>query len=300
MSDSDSQPPERRRHLGHLSGVATLALIIGSLLLAPPSVGAESAAPDAGAPTLAEPNAVPETDAGEVAEDYDPWQRFNEPMFTFNHAVLDRYVVKPAATGWNKVLPDVAQRGIGRAFDNLAMPRRLVNNLLQLRPLEAGEELARFLVNTTVGVVGLIDVAKMALHLEKSDADMGQTLGVYGVGPGPYLVLPFLHPLTVRDGIGRGIDGALDPFGYLIPFAAGTVMGVVNAVNERSLNLKLFGDVEESVFDLYSAVRNGYLQRRQSSIEERRAARRAPDDAALTQTRPAPPPAAPQGGGEDT
>ena len=279
--------------------LATLALVIGSLF-APACVGAESAAPDAGAATLVEPAAVPEQDEGDVAEDYDPWQRFNEPMFTFNHAVLDRFVVKPAATGWDKVMPDVAKRGIGRAFDNLAMPRRLVNNLLQLRPLEAGEELARFLVNTTIGVVGFVDVAKMALHLEKNDADMGQTFGVYGVGPGPYLVLPFLHPLTVRDGIGRGIDGVLDPFGYFIPFAAGAVMSVVNAVNERSLNLKLFGDVEDSVFDLYSAVRNGYLQRRQSAIEERRAAFRAPPDRALTQTQPAPPSAAPERSREDS
>jgi phospholipid-binding lipoprotein MlaA len=284
--------------------LVTLALL--ACALAPLGARAQSAAPEDAVPTLAEPSAAAEPDAaaasdeGDVAEDYDPWQRFNEPMFTFNHSVLDRFVVKPAATGWDKVLPDAAQRGLGRAFDNLSMPRRLVNNLLQLRPLDAGGELARFLINTTVGFVGVFDVAK-TLHLEKSDADMGQTLGVYGIGPGPYLVLPFLHPLTVRDGIGRGVDGALDPFGYLIPFAAGTVMSVVNAVNERSLNLKLFGDVEESVFDLYSAVRNGYLQRRQSAIEERRAARHAPEDKALTQTHPAPPPtAAPPSDGEDT
>jgi phospholipid-binding lipoprotein MlaA len=270
-----------------------IAVLVG--VLAPLAVRAQEAVPG-DAPAVAEPDAVTDADEGDGGEDYDPWQRFNEPMFAFNHAVLDRFVMKPAATGWDSALPDVAQRGIGRAFDNLSMPRRLVNNLLQLRPLQAGAELARFLVNTTVGVVGFVDVAGMALHLEKSDADMGQTLGVYGVGPGPYLVLPFLHPLTVRDGIGRGVDGVLDPFGYFIPFAAGIVMSAVKEVNERSLNLKLFGDVEESVFDLYSAVHNGYLQRRQHTIEERRAARRAPHDAALTQTHPAPPPA----DGEDT
>src|SRR6185369_303856 len=184
---------------------------------------------------------------------------------------------KPAATGWDMVLPDPAQRCLSRALDNLATPRRFVNNLLQLRPRAAGCEAVRFVMNTTVGVVGLFDVAKLTLHLEKSDADMGQTLGVYGVGAGPYLVLPFLPPLTVRDGIGRGIDGVLDPFGYFIPFAAGIVMSAVKEVNERSLNLKLFADAEEDVFDLYSAVRNGYLQRREAAIEERRAERRAPE-----------------------
>ena len=221
------------------------------------------------------------------AEDYDPWQPFNERMFSFNHDVLDHYVLRPAATGWDKVLPDPAQRCLSRAFDNLETPRRLVNNLLQRRARAAGCELVRFVVNTTAGVVGLFDVAKLAFHLEKNEADMGQTFGVYGIGPGPYLVLPFLPPLTVRDGIGRGIDGALDPFGYFIPFIAGTAMGVVNTVNERSLNLELFANVEESVLDLYSAVRNGYLQRRQSSIDERIAEHHRPETA-VTQAPPPP------------
>jgi phospholipid-binding lipoprotein MlaA len=206
-----------------------------------------------------------------VSEDYDPWQPFNERMFSFNHDVLDRWVLKPAATGWDKLLPDPAQRCLGRAFDNLDMPRRFVNNLLQLRARAAGCEAVRFVMNTTVGVAGLFDVAKLTLHLEKSDADMGQTLGVCGIGAGPYLVLPFLPPLTVRDGIGRGIDGVLDPIGYFMPFVAGTALGIVNTVNERSLNLAVFANVEESVIDLYSAVRNGYLQRRAGAIAERRA-----------------------------
>jgi phospholipid-binding lipoprotein MlaA len=232
-------------------------------------------------PAHAQPITEPVPDAAEdgVSEDYDPWQPFNERMFFFNHDVLDRWLMRPVATGWDKALPDPAQRCLSRAFDNLEMPRRLVNNLLQLRVRAAGCEVVRFVVNTTAGVVGLFDVAHLALHLEKNDADMGQTLGVYGVGPGPYLVLPFLKPLTVRDGIGRGIDGALDPFGYFIPFIAGTAMGIVNTVNERSLNLELFANVEESVLDLYSAVRNGYLQTRQGTIEERRAEHHRPETA---------------------
>lgn len=216
------------------------------------------------------PGAAAEPDA-----DYDPWAPFNERMFSFNHGVLDRFLVKPSATAWDEVLPDPVQRGIGRAFDNLEMPRRLVNNLLQARPLAAGTELARFVVNTTVGVVGVLDVARV-LHLEKSEADMGQTLGVWGVGAGPYLVLPFLPPLTVRDGVGRGIDGVLDPLGHFVPFLAGTLMSVVETVNERSLHLQLFADVEDGSLDFYTAVRNGYLQRRRRAIAERRAAREAP------------------------
>jgi phospholipid-binding lipoprotein MlaA len=148
---------------------------------------------------------------------------------------------------------------------NLEMPRRVVNNLLQVRPLGAGRELARFAVNTTIGIGGLLDVAT-PLHIEPSNADAGETLALYGAGPGPYLVLPTFPPLTVRDAVGRGIDGALDPLGYVLPFFANRAKSFVTAVNERSLNLKLYADVEDSVIDLYSAARNGYLQRRRTVI----------------------------------
>lgn len=268
----------RRAHLPPMRSLRLLAtIVLATGLLGAPGAGAESSTPlvspavDAATEIDAVEPLDPALEAADV--DYDPWQPFNERTFAFNHGVLDRYVVKPVATGWDKVMPDVAQRGLGRAFDNLNMPRRLVNNILQLRPKEACTEVARFLVNTTVGIAGFVDVAHMALKLDKSDADMGQTLGFYGIGQGPYLVLPFLPPLTVRDGIGRGVDSALDPFGFFIPFVASTTMGLVKTVNERSLNLELFSNVEESVLDLYSAVRNGYLQRRRSTIAERRAAR---------------------------
>ena len=244
----------------------TLLVLIAvfALVMAPWATSAEEA--------VQSPTADVEHDG---SDDYDPWHRFNEKMFFFNHDILDRYLVKPVATGWSKVLPDCGKRGLDRVFDNLGMPKRLVNNLLQGRFRGAGRELARFGVNTTVGVVGFLDVAHAQLHIEKSDADAGQTLGVYGFGPGPYLVLPTLRPLTVRDGIGYGVDGVLDPFGYVTPFVATTAMSIVKQVNERALNLEVFQDVEGSVLDLYSAVRNGYLQRRQRSIEEADAARQA-------------------------
>jgi len=230
-----------------------------------PGVGASSGiAGTAGAvpgPRLAQ--AAGEADE---ADDYDPWQPFNERMFWFNHDVLDRYVIKPAAQGWEKILPEVARRSIGRVFDNLDMPRRLVNNLLQARPVGAGRELARFAVNSTVGLVGLMDVATL-LHIQPSDADAGQTLALYGVGPGPYLVLPTMPPGTVRDAIGRGVDGALDPIGYFLPFVANRAKSIVIAVNKRSLHLELFDNVEDSVVDLYSAARNGYLQRRRRAVQ---------------------------------
>jgi len=245
-----------------------LAFLVLTMVFAAGMVSPATSADEALQPPIADAEQ-------EASDDYDPWQRFNEKMFSFNHDILDRYLLKPVATGWGKILPDVGKRGLDRAFDNLGMPKRLVNNLLQGRVRGAGRELARFGVNTTVGVVGFLDVARGQLHIEKSDANTGQTLGVYGFGPGPYLVLPTLAPLTVRDGIGYGVDGVLDPFGYLTPFLATTGLAIVKQVNERSLNLQLFQDVEDSVLDLYSAVRNGYLQRRRRSIEEADAARQA-------------------------
>jgi len=245
-----------------------LAFLVLTMVFAAGMVSPATSADEALQPPIADAEQ-------EASDDYDPWQRFNEKMFSFNHDILDRYLLKPVATGWGKILPDVGKRGLDRAFDNLGMPKRLVNNLLQGRVRGAGRELARFGVNTTVGVVGFLDVARGQLHIEKSDADTGQTLGVYGFGPGPYLVLPTLPPLTVRDGIGYGVDGVLDPFGYATPFLAAMGMSIVKQVNERALNLDVFQDVEDSVLDLYSAVRNGYLQKRRRSIEEADAARQA-------------------------
>ena len=199
--------------------------------------------------------------------DYDPWERFNEKTFWFNHDVLDRYALKPVATVWAKI-PDPVRHGLANAFQNLAMPKRLVNEVFQARFQEAGSEVARFLLNTTVGVAGFVDVASRA-GLQESDADAGQTLGVYGAGPGPYLVVPFLPPLTVRDGIGYAVDSLLDPLSWFVtPFAADFGRAAAKTINERADNLKLYQDVEDASLDLYAAVRNGYLQRRQKSIAD--------------------------------
>jgi phospholipid-binding lipoprotein MlaA len=197
--------------------------------------------------------------------DYDPWKPFNQHMFAFNHDVLDRYAVKPAAEGWAKIVPAAARRGLGLAFNNFDAPRRLLNNLLQARPVGAAREFTRLVVNTTLGVVGFVDVASW-LHVEPSEADAGETLATYGVGPGPYLVLPTLPPLTVRDAIGRGIDAVANPIGYFLPFFIYPVSSFASAINERSLNLQLFSEFEASSFDLYSAARNGYLQRRRRMV----------------------------------
>lgn len=213
-----------------------------------------------------------------AATEYDPWEPFNSTMFWFNRDVLDQYVVKPLAKGWSFILPDVARRSLRNAVDNTNVLPRLVNSMAQGKWPGAGREAARFTINSTVGVAGLFDIAKDGFGIEKSDEDTGQTLGFYGVGTGPYLVLPFFPPLDVRDAVGAIVDGAMNPVNYLIPFAAeadggttaGSLIGIafIDAVNRRSLDLKFYEGVEETVIDLYSAVRNGYLQKREAKIKE--------------------------------
>jgi phospholipid-binding lipoprotein MlaA len=205
--------------------------------------------------------------AGEDFED-DPWEGFNEKMFWFNREVLDRYLLKPLATGWDFVFPDPVQRGVHNFFDNLAVVRRVVNNTLQLKLTGASTELARFTINSTIGLVGFFDVAKDAFGIEQRDEDTGQTFGVWGMGPGAYLILPFLPPLTVRDGFGYAFDLAMTPYTYFIPWWGSVAGTATNTVNERSLNLDRFERVAESTVDLYGAVRNGYLQRRAAAIKQ--------------------------------
>ena len=198
----------------------------------------------------------------------DPFEPFNEKMFWFNREVLDRFVLKPVATAWDFVLPTPVQKGIHNVFDNLAVVRRVVNNTLQLKLTGAAKEVARFTINSTIGVVGFFDVAKEGFGIEQSDEDTGQTFGVWGMGPGPYLVLPFLPPLTVRDGIGYALDVAMTPYIYFIPWYGSLGATATNMVNERSLNLDRFERVVESTVDLYGAVRNAYLQRRAAAIRQ--------------------------------
>ncbi len=204
--------------------------------------------------------------AAELVED--PWEAFNTKIFTFNLNV-DRYVFKPIATGYDWILPDPLEDAIGKAFHNVRFVRRLVNNLLQGKGSGAGMELTRFVINSTLGVAGLFDVAQDGFGLDAlDDEDTGQTLAVHGVKPGPYLVLPLLPPTTVRGGVGFIGDLALDPLNYLLPFSSQIATRASENVNDRSLNLERFQGVEEATLDLYAAVRDAYLQKRAQAIRK--------------------------------
>ena len=201
----------------------------------------------------------------------DPLVSFNEKMFWFNLR-LDDYVLRPAAIAYDKVIPDAGKRGVDRFFKNLGIVERLANNLFQRKFRGAGAELGRFTLNTTLGVAGFLDVADRWFGLKESNEDFGQTLGTYGVEQGAYLVLPFWGPSTVRDAFGLAVDSAMNPMNYLLSTTevlaarGGIVTG--RAVNYRSLNLELFADVDRYAVDLYGAVQDVYMQRREKEVVE--------------------------------
>lgn len=198
----------------------------------------------------------------------DPLAPFNEKMFWFNLR-LDQYFLRPVATGYADVLPEGVRRHIGDFWDNIGVIPRFANNLFQLKVPQAGGEAGRFLINTTLGGVGFFDVANDWFGLKEHDTDFGLTLYKYGAPMGPYLVLPFLGPSSIRDAVGRAADGAMNPINYTLPawwmpLAINGGTEVASAINYRSLNLELFEDVDRYAIDLYGAVQDGYIQHRRN------------------------------------
>jgi phospholipid-binding lipoprotein MlaA len=194
----------------------------------------------------------------------DPWEGFNRKSYAFNDAV-DRAVLKPVAQGYEKVVPAPAREGVNNFFGNLEDIGTSLNNILQGKPVEGINDFGRFIVNTTFGFFGLWDVAT-PLGLEKHYEDFGQTLGVWGVGSGPYLVIPLLGPSTARDAPAK----AVDPSWYYSNAvdSNGVYWGLwsLDKVRERANLLKAEGVMAEAALDKYSFIRDSWLQRRRSQV----------------------------------
>ena len=195
----------------------------------------------------------------------DPWEGLNRSTFEFNDS-LDRAILKPLAEGYTKVVPGFAREGVNNFFDNIADIGTGLNNVLQGKAGDGVSDLGRFAVNTVFGVFGLWDVAT-PLGLEKHNEDFGQTLGVWGVGSGPYFVIPLLGPSTARDAPARAVD---PQWYYNRAIDNNTVSWSLWGLDQlrTRANLLKAGSVidEAAAIDRYSFVRDAWLQRRRNQV----------------------------------
>jgi phospholipid-binding lipoprotein MlaA len=212
--------------------------------------------------------------ASGVRNPQDPLEGFNRAMFTFNDK-LDEAAVKPVATAYRAAVPSFLQTGIGNFFSNLHDPWTAVNNLLQGKPGDSLNDLMRFALNSTLGLVGVIDVARSA-GLPKHNEDFGQTLGKWGVGAGPYLVLPVLGPTTLRDSAAMPVDYLADPWSYTQPANLRTAGSLVHAIDRRAAALDSYSLLEDAALDRYEFVRDAFVQRRQSQVDDNKGQKARP------------------------
>lgn len=227
------------------------------------------------APALADD---PETTAAAAnpIDEWDPAERINRTVFRFNDG-LDRWVLEPAARGWDTVLPDPVERSVQNFFWNLRFPVDFVNALLQAKPRAGAITLARFMANTSFGFVGLFDPAT-GWGLPRQEEDFGQTLGVWGVPGGPFLVLPVFGPSNVRDTVGFGVDGATTVVSYFVNTWIWFGAGIINTINTRALYLEQIANARSASLDYYAFARNAYLQRRAALIRDEAHTTREVDD----------------------
>lgn len=196
----------------------------------------------------------------------DPLEGFNRAMFAFNDG-LDTVLIKPVAKGYDEVLPAPVRAGVTNFFGNIADLFIGVNNLLQGKPDQALSDFGRVLINSTIGILGLFDVASEA-GLEKHEEDFGQTFGRWGVGDGAYVVIPFFGPRTVRDTVGLVLDVKVDPVANLSDVATRNALLALRVIDNRADLLPADKVIEQAALDKYSYVRDGYLQRRRSLIHD--------------------------------
>jgi phospholipid-binding lipoprotein MlaA len=195
----------------------------------------------------------------------DPYEPFNRGVYRFNDAI-DRGFATPVTKAYRAVTPQPVRTGVTNFLSNLTYPGTVVNAALQGKVRQAGRDSARFLLNTTLGLGGVLDPATSA-GLELNDEDFGQTLGKWGVPSGPYVVLPLLGPSSVRDSFGTVLDRGTDPSNYIDDTAVSVGLNFVQLLDRRSRIM----DVErqlDGVFDRYAFIRNAWLQRREFQVRD--------------------------------
>lgn len=243
-----------------------LAILIALLALLPGLAACASLGPaSAAAETLADTDHEAADDPARRERAVDPFEPINR--FNFGvHRIGDRFVLRPVALVYQTITPAPMRRGVGNFFSNLAMPVVIVNDLLQGKFQAAVDDTGRFIVNSTLGLLGFIDVASHA-GMERPNEDFGQTLGSYGVTPGPYLFIPFIGPTTFRDGVGTVVDAVMHPLFWYGNSSRRDKMGILYAVDTRAGLLSLDGNIDNAA-DPYLFIREAYLQRREFLIHD--------------------------------
>jgi phospholipid-binding lipoprotein MlaA len=217
--------------------------------------------------------------SGPNANPADPLEPLNRSVYKFNDAV-DRTVFKPVATTYRDVTPSLVQRGVSNFFNNLADAWSVVNNVLQLKGEAAGDSFFRFGVNTFVGLGGILDVAT-EMRIERHTEDFGQTLGHWGVGPGPYIVLPLLGPSNLRDTAALPVDVKGDAVTHVEDVATRNTLWALRATDQRADLLKAEAVLDQAALDKYSFIRDAYLQRRRNAVYDGDPPEEAPVDEAV-------------------
>jgi len=211
-------------------------------------------------PAIVHAQADPETP-------YDPWWRANRPIFNFSMQV-DRGVIAPIAHGYRRVVPTPVRNRISSALDNLGEPGTALNDLAQGHPSRAGVATARFAINSTIGLLGLFDVASR-MKLPYHESDFGQTLGRYGAQPGPYVYVPIVGPSNIRDGLGRVVDAFTDPVSLLtggVTTTLGATRFTATTVDARVGADSAFRALDDAT-DPYATTRSAYTQRRAAVVQ---------------------------------
>lgn len=195
----------------------------------------------------------------------DPFEGFNRASYKFNDG-LDRAILKPVAKGYKAVTPDFVESGVTNFFSNLTQPGVIINDLLQGKFKASLNDSGRFLLNTTVGIGGLFDPASAA-GLDRNDEDFGQTLGKWGTPSGPYLMVPFFGPSTVRDAFGSGVDAFTTPTRYVERDAIRYGLMGMDLIDARARRLPL-EDTLNQAYDKYTFIKNAYLQQREYAVTD--------------------------------
>ncbi len=197
----------------------------------------------------------------------DPLYPWNKAMYHFNDK-LYFWLMKPLAQGYSAVIPEDIRISVSNFFQNVTTPIRFVSSVLQLKMKDAGNELFRFLYNSTAGVGGLVDAAKEDFGIRRKNEDLGQTLGSYGIGHGFYIVWPFLGPSSARDTVGKFGDFFLDPVYYINPLESAVGVKAYDKINETSLRIGDYEDLKKSAIDPYVSIRDAYLQYRKKKVDD--------------------------------